>query len=72
MLNENGQLIICNASSTVSADKAYIELICEWFMKYRNVEELTALSENLDGDFDVSVSPANEDNVYNFLQITKK
>lgn len=71
LLNKNGELIICNASSESNSHRAYYEILGKWNMVYRSREQILNWCKNLNLNPEVEFAKFTERVDYLFLVINK-
>lgn len=71
LLNKNGELVICNASSESNSHRAYYEMLGKWNMVYRSREQILNWCKNLNLNPKVEFAKFTERVDYLFLVINK-
>jgi hypothetical protein len=71
LLENNGNLVVCNISLENNTHRAYYELLGEWCMLHRTEEEMLKWTKKLKGALVEFIYPPKGDN-YHFLLIRKK
>jgi extracellular factor (EF) 3-hydroxypalmitic acid methyl ester biosynthesis protein len=71
LLNPNARILVSNYSLEGHRHRAFIEYALEWYMVYRNAEEMMAIGRNLARPFHAAVS-AEPSGIIKFLELTSE
>ncbi len=71
LLQEQGNLIICNASLENSSHRAYYEMLGEWNIIHRTKEELMLYTRDISNAAEIKFDGFSENNNYLYLNIKK-